>query len=96
MRRSWKGGGRTAAPGMQTYQSRGIGFASILETQPRAVPLGCLFLVRKCGVGVCREVLDGVDLTYWLSESSRLLLGKLSFVVPRVRKSCFCSNPWLA
>ncbi|EPY84915.1 voltage-dependent anion-selective channel protein 1-like protein [Camelus ferus] len=29
---------------MQTYQSRGIGFASILETQPGAVPLGCLFL----------------------------------------------------
>lgn len=73
-----KGEGRTAALGTQTcYQSMSIGFASILETQPGAVFLGCLFLVGMYGV-----VPDGGGPTYWLSELGRPPAGEVAFPGP--------------
>lgn len=78
MRLLLKGEGRTAALGTQTcYQSVSIGFASILETQPGAVFLGCLFLV-----GLCRVAPDGGGPTYWLSELGWPPAGEVAFPGP--------------
>lgn len=61
----------------------GIGFASIMETQPGALILGCPFLVRRCGLGVCVEVPDGVGPTDWLSELGWPLAGDIAFSGPQ-------------
>lgn len=61
----------------------GVGFASIRETQPGALLLGCPFLVRRCGLGMCGEVPDGVGLTDWLSELGWPLSGEIAFSGPQ-------------
>lgn len=69
-------------------------FASILEIQSKPFSWAASSGEKVRGRGVAR-LLMVLASRVGFQSSSGLLVEKFLFLVPRVWRSCFCSNPWL-